>query len=71
MYNKTGYKGKSPQISNDIFPILVAKHPAGEVYYCGWSSKHSFGASSWLIVEPEGNILIDYPRWSAPLSREL
>lgn len=57
--------------SINCFPILVSKHPAGKVYYCGWSSRLSFGASSWLIIKPEGNILIDSPRWSAPLARQI
>ncbi len=57
--------------SADVFPILVTKHPAGDVYYCGWSSKRSFGASSWLILSAEGNVLIDSPRWSAPLAKQI
>ncbi len=61
----------SEVLSNDIFPILVYKHLSGDVYYCGWSSKRSYGASSWLILRPEGNILIDSPRWSPPLAREI
>ncbi len=58
-------------ISSDIFPILITKHISGDVYYCGWSSKRSFGASSWLVLRPEGNVLIDSPRWSAPLARQI
>ncbi len=57
--------------SSDAFPILVTTHFAGEVYYCGWSSKKSFGASSWLILNSKGNILIDSPRWSAPLAKQI
>jgi len=51
------------------FPVLVTRHPAGDVYYCGWASRRSFGASSWLVVRPEGNVLVDSPRWSAPLAQ--
>ena len=58
-------------LSADLFPILVTKHSAGKIYYCGWSSKRSFGASSWLILRPDGNVLIDSPRWSAPLARRI
>ena len=58
-------------ISTDVFPILITKHPAGQVYYCGWSSKKSFGASSWLIVRQNGNILIDSPRWSNALANKI
>ncbi len=57
--------------SSNPFPILVTTHPAGEVYYCGWSSRHSYGASSWLIVNTEGNVLIDSPRWSSLLAKEI
>ncbi|UPM50149.1 MBL fold metallo-hydrolase [Synechococcus sp. A10-1-5-1] len=55
----------------DGFPALVTRHAAGDVYYCGWASRRSFGASSWLVVRPEGNVLIDSPRWSAPLARRI
>lgn len=59
------------QMPLDGFPTLVVRHPAGDVYYCGWTSRRSFGASSWLIVRSTGNVLIDSPRWSAPLARRL
>lgn len=55
----------------DGFPVPVTQHPAGGVYYCGWASRRSFGASSWLVVRPGGNVLIDSPRWSAPLARRI
>src|SRR6185312_10517836 len=45
------------------FPELVA----GNVYYCGYASSSSFGASSYLIVRPEGNVLVDSPRAARPL----
>ncbi|MEB3318106.1 MAG: MBL fold metallo-hydrolase [Cyanobacteriota bacterium] len=51
------------------FPALLTRHPAGDVYYCGWASRRSFGASSYLIVRPTGNVLIDSPRFNAPLAR--
>ena len=49
------------------FPALITRHPAGDVYYCGWASRRSFGASSFLVVRPEGNVLVDSPRFNAPL----
>jgi len=64
-------KALTSYFPSDVFPILITKHPAGDVYYCGWSSKLSFGASSWLILRPEGNILIDSPRWNAPLAKQI
>jgi ferredoxin len=61
------------QTPADGFPALISRHPAGNVYYCGWASHRSFGASSWLLVRPGGggNVLIDSPRFSRPLARRL
>ncbi len=53
------------------FPALLLSHPAGDVYYCGWTSRRSFGASSYLVVRPEGNVLIDSPRFNGHLARRL
>jgi glyoxylase-like metal-dependent hydrolase (beta-lactamase superfamily II) len=41
------------------------------VYYCGYHSEASFGAASYLIQRPEGNILIDSPRFAPPLVKKL
>jgi glyoxylase-like metal-dependent hydrolase (beta-lactamase superfamily II)/ferredoxin len=43
----------------------------GSVYYCGFTSERSFGASSYLIVRPEGNVLVDSPRATEPLFRRV
>src|SRR5262245_9142402 len=40
---------------------------AENVYHCAFHSEDSFGAAPYLIVRPEGNILIDSPRFAAPL----
>jgi glyoxylase-like metal-dependent hydrolase (beta-lactamase superfamily II)/ferredoxin len=40
------------------FPLDVG----GGVFYCGFTSKDSFGAWSWLVRRPEGNVLVDSPR---------
>ncbi len=58
-------------LSTNVFPIPITRHSSGNVFYCGWSSKKSFGASSWLICREEGNIIIDSPRWSAPLATRI
>jgi len=42
-----------------------------EVYFCGFHAEASFGATSYLIRRPEGNILVDSPRFAAPLVRKL
>jgi glyoxylase-like metal-dependent hydrolase (beta-lactamase superfamily II)/ferredoxin len=46
------------------FPIPID----GEVYYCGYHSSKSFGAASYLIRRPEGNVLVDSPRQSEILA---
>ena len=37
------------------FPLLIADN----VYHCGYHSESSYGATSYLIARPEGNILVD------------
>ena len=41
------------------------------VYFCGFTSENSFGAWSYLIVRPQGNVLVDSPRFTAPLVRRM
>lgn len=55
----------------DGFPALLCEGAWGRVHYCGWASRRSFGASSYLIERPAGHVLIDSPRFSAPLARHL
>lgn len=49
------------------FPLKVN----GNVFYCGYHSKKSFGAASYFIQRPEGNVLIDSPRFTPPLIKQL
>lgn len=47
-------------------------HPVAEdVYFCGYTSEKSFGAWSYLIRRPEGNVLMDSPRTAEPLMTSL
>ena len=39
------------------------------VSYCGFASPKSFGGSSYLLEHPDGNWLIDSPRWVERLAR--
>jgi len=41
------------------FPMRVDR----EVYYCGFNSEKSFGANSYVIRHPDGNWLVDSPRY--------
>src|SRR3712207_1212793 len=40
------------------FPHRIVEN----IYYCGFNSENSFGAWSYMIVRPEGNVLVDSPR---------
>src|SRR5436190_22683649 len=37
------------------------------VYFCGFASPNSYGAASYIILRPEGNVLIDSPRFARTL----
>jgi glyoxylase-like metal-dependent hydrolase (beta-lactamase superfamily II)/ferredoxin len=39
------------------------RHLDGGVYYCGFNSEKSFGGNSYFIRHPEGNWLVDSPRY--------
>jgi glyoxylase-like metal-dependent hydrolase (beta-lactamase superfamily II)/ferredoxin len=45
------------------FPELVDE----DVHFCGWTSKDSFGAWSYLIRRAAGNVLVDSPRAASHL----
>ena len=42
-----------------------------QVYFCGFTSERSFGATSYLVRRKEGNVLVDSPRAAGPLLRRL
>jgi glyoxylase-like metal-dependent hydrolase (beta-lactamase superfamily II)/ferredoxin len=38
------------------------------IWYCGWTSRHSFGASSYLVRANDGGLwMVDAPRWAPSL----
>jgi glyoxylase-like metal-dependent hydrolase (beta-lactamase superfamily II)/ferredoxin len=49
------------------FPDLIQD----DVYFCGYASESSFGASSYLIVRSQGNVLVDSPRFAKPLVKNI
>jgi len=49
--------------ANADFPLPIE----GNVYYCGFNSEKSFGANSFFVQHPDGNWLIDSPRYLKPL----
>nr|WP_240961212.1 MBL fold metallo-hydrolase [Aneurinibacillus aneurinilyticus] len=49
------------------FPLQLAE----QVYYCGYTSRESFGASSYFLMHPDGNWLIDAPRYVPSFAKKL
>src|SRR5262245_40290697 len=39
----------------------------GDVLFCGYASEAAYGAASYLIVRPGGNVLVDSPRFAGLL----
>lgn len=55
--------GGAGRSGGDGFPVPWT----ADVRFCGWTSPKSFGAWSWLIERPAGNVLVDSPRAAGPL----
>src|SRR5580700_6965044 len=58
---------------DDVKPVmadfpLVVEEP---VYYSGYNSPKSYGGNSYFIRHPDGNWLIDSPKFVSPLVRRL
>jgi glyoxylase-like metal-dependent hydrolase (beta-lactamase superfamily II)/ferredoxin len=49
------------------YPELIDEN----VYFCGYASQNSYGASSYLVTRPQGNVLIDSPRFARTLVRRI
>jgi len=51
-------KNSSSEVMED-FPLLIED----SVFYCGFNSPRSFGGNSYFIQHPEGNWLVDSPKF--------
>lgn len=58
---------RSAKVAVEAYPEAVDEN----VYFCGFASESSYGASSYLIIRPEGNVLIDSPRFAVPLVKRI
>ena len=54
---------KQPRPSAAIFPQQIT----ADVWRCGFNARSSFGAHSYFVARPDGNLLIDSPRYAAEL----
>jgi len=55
----------SPKTVMGDFPLLVEE----PVYYCGFNSPKSYGGNSYFVRHPDGNWLIDSPKFLPQLVR--
>jgi glyoxylase-like metal-dependent hydrolase (beta-lactamase superfamily II)/ferredoxin len=62
-----GAKGAEVERALQTFPQRIA----GPVYDCGLRAESSYGATSYLVVRPQGNVLVDSPRAATPLLRRI
>ncbi|MBD2777491.1 MBL fold metallo-hydrolase [Iningainema tapete] len=60
-------KPQDIKVAQSSFPIAVEDN----VYYCGYHSENSYGSASYFIALPSGNILVDSPRFTPPLVKQL
>ncbi|XP_066333019.1 uncharacterized protein [Miscanthus floridulus] len=58
------------QVQN-MFPLPIDDKLLPGVYLCGYNSQDSFGATSYLVIHPQGNILIDSPRYTQKLANNI
>jgi glyoxylase-like metal-dependent hydrolase (beta-lactamase superfamily II) len=49
------------------FPLVVEE----PVFYCGYNSPKSYGGNSYFVRHPDGNWLIDSPKFVTPLVQQL
>lgn len=54
-----------------MFPLPIDEQKLPGVYDCGYHSERSYGATSYLITHPEGNILVDSPRYTEKLAKNI
>jgi glyoxylase-like metal-dependent hydrolase (beta-lactamase superfamily II)/ferredoxin len=59
--------GAGVAAASRALPVPIAP----DVLDCGYAAESSYGAASWLVLRPEGNVLVDSPRHTAPLAARL
>lgn len=71
---RTEHRSALARTASESFP-LIAKDTHGRdvpgVYFNGFTSPHTFGALSWLIIHPSANVLVDCPRFSESLAKRI
>lgn len=62
----SGGNNRATEIQED-FPLLVED----KIYYCGFTSRKSYGANSYFIKDEKGNCLVESPRYVKRLAEKL
>ena len=57
--------GDDPKSAMGAFPLPID----GPVYFCGFNSPKSYGGNSYFFAHPEGNWLVDSPKYLPQLVR--
>ncbi len=66
----TGSIGTSgTNLAKSVMPDLPMSL-AANVYYCGFNSEKSYGANSYFITHPDGNWLVDSPKYLPHLIKQ-
>ena len=55
--------------AEDSFPVPV--RGTSSVYHCGFHDEKSFGCASYLVLRPEGNVMVDVPRFVPKLLKKI
>jgi len=63
-------KGDMSRAMQD-FPLEIDSHTDYGVYHLGFHARSSFGAASYFVRGPEGNVMVDCPRFHPVLARRL
>jgi glyoxylase-like metal-dependent hydrolase (beta-lactamase superfamily II)/ferredoxin len=62
-----GCQGDKSGLKDAEFPLEL--EPG--LFYLGYASEHSFGAASYLLLRPGGNVIVDSPRFHEPLAKAI
>ncbi|CAH2077014.1 unnamed protein product [Thlaspi arvense] len=57
--------------AQETFPLALDIDALPGVFHCGFHSKKSYGATPYLILHHEGNILVDSPRYVEKLAGKI
>eukprot|EP00904_Undaria_pinnatifida_P012486 jgi/Undpi1/8368/HiC_scaffold_25.g10836.m1 len=55
----------------DDFPFPVDEERLPGVFHLGFHAENSFGCSPWFVQRPEGNVMMDSPRFHSSLAKGL